>query len=77
MGKTKRPVGRYCQVDSSGISQLLMGQEGKSISKDTKLVKWIKNLLEGIYLEPCRENMYFFSSTHGILSTVKQVHKSQ
>lgn len=39
MGKTKRPVGRYCQVDSSGISQLLMGQEGKSISKDTKLVK--------------------------------------
>lgn len=39
MGKTERTVGRYWQVDSSGISQFLTGQEGKSISKDTKLVK--------------------------------------
>lgn len=76
MGKTKRTVGRYWQVDSSGISQLLTGQEGKSISKDIKPVKWIKNLLEGIHLEPCREYT-FFSSTHEILSVVKQVHKSQ
>lgn len=60
MGKIKRTIGRYWQVDSSGISQLLMGQEDRSISKDKKLAKWIKNLLEGIYLEPCRENMHVF-----------------
>lgn len=39
MGKTKRTVGRYWQVDGSGISQLLTGQEGKSISKDIKPVR--------------------------------------
>lgn len=39
MGKIKRTIGRHWQVDSSGISQLLMGQEDRSISKDKKLVK--------------------------------------